>query len=313
MIALLAFVAPAQAQLARSFVSAEIGNDANAPNCSRLAPCRTFQAAHDNTLDKGEITVLDPGSYGAVTIRKNISIINDGVGEAGILISGGNVGVLVNAPSANVTLRGLTIKGIGFGGGIGIQFSAGSALNVENCTIRNLDGDGAGHGILFAPKGGTAALQVTNTIVSDNLRAGIIVSQQLGGTANVVAVLDHVGLYNNDVGLAVNGALAAGGVALTTVVESVASKNATSGFEADSQTGGAFARILLVRSAASGNVGNGIFSSGAGAQVLVNKSAVYGNGNGWLATNGGQLFSFGNNAVAHNGADEGPQSPLSLK
>src|SRR5262245_54941787 len=82
-------ILPADAQLARSFVSNEIGNDGNAPNCSRAAPCRTFQTAHNSTLASGEITVLDPGSYGAVTISKSISIINDGVGEAGALVSGG--------------------------------------------------------------------------------------------------------------------------------------------------------------------------------------------------------------------------------
>jgi hypothetical protein len=51
-------VAPAHAQQARSFVSAALGNDANAPNCLRTAPCKTFQVAHDNTLANGEITVL---------------------------------------------------------------------------------------------------------------------------------------------------------------------------------------------------------------------------------------------------------------
>src|SRR5262244_3899254 len=111
--------ASAQTQLARTFVSSEIGNDAN--NCDRLAPCRTFQRAHDNSLPLGEITVLDPGGYGAITITKNISIINDGVGEAGILVSGGLVGITISAgPTGRVSLRGLTIKGIGFGGGNGI-------------------------------------------------------------------------------------------------------------------------------------------------------------------------------------------------
>ena len=92
---------PAHAQQSRSFVSG-LGNDANAPNCTRTAPCRTFQAAHDNTLDKGEITVLDAGSYGAVMITKNISIVNDSVGEAGVLVSGGGVGMsVVGAFAAN--------------------------------------------------------------------------------------------------------------------------------------------------------------------------------------------------------------------
>src|SRR5215813_11008718 len=80
-------VSPAQAQMARTFVSAATGNDAN--DCSLPTPCRTFQAAHDKTFDQGEITVLDPGGYGAVTISKSISIVNDGVGEAGMLVSGG--------------------------------------------------------------------------------------------------------------------------------------------------------------------------------------------------------------------------------
>src|SRR5215510_13487689 len=122
LIALAISGAPAHAQNARSFVSG-LGNDANAPNCSRTAPCRTFQVAHDSTLASGEISVLDPGSYGAVTITKSISIINDGVGEAGALVSGGLNGININAhENDRITLRGLTVKGIGFGGGNGIVF-----------------------------------------------------------------------------------------------------------------------------------------------------------------------------------------------
>src|SRR3954463_5191602 len=89
-------IVPAEAQLARTWVSS-LGNDGN--DCNRLTPCRTFQRAHDARLSLGEITVLDPGGYGAVTITKNISIINDGVGEAGILVSGGFVGITINAPA----------------------------------------------------------------------------------------------------------------------------------------------------------------------------------------------------------------------
>jgi len=146
--------APAQAQLARTFVSS-LGNDAN--DCGRATPCRTFQRAHDQALALGEITVLDPGGYGAVTITKNISIINDGVGEAGVLVSGAGTAITVNAPAgAAVTLRGLTIKGIGFGGGNGIQFNSGAALNIENCTIRNLNGTSVGNGIIIqAPSTGS--------------------------------------------------------------------------------------------------------------------------------------------------------------
>src|SRR5215475_10448511 len=140
-LALALTAAPAQAQLARTYVSAAAGNDVN--DCNRLTPCRTFQVAHDKTLANGEITVLDPGGYGAVTITKTISIINDGVGEAGVLVSGGLIGITVNAgPFDRVSLRGLTVKGIGFGGGNGIRFNSGLSLTIENSVVRNHTGDG---------------------------------------------------------------------------------------------------------------------------------------------------------------------------
>src|SRR5262245_33822857 len=139
LLALGMLAAPAQAQLARTWVSS-LGNDAN--DCNRSTPCKTFQRAHDNTLALGEISVLDPGGYGAVTITKGISIINDGVGEAGALVSGGLNGITINAgPNGKVSLRGLTIKGIGFGGGNGIVFNSGNSLTIENCVVRNLSGN----------------------------------------------------------------------------------------------------------------------------------------------------------------------------
>src|SRR5262249_47962717 len=118
----------------------------------RATPCKTFQRAHDATLANGEITVLDPGGYGALTINKTISIINDGVGEAGVLVSGGATAITIAAgPNDAISLRGLTIKGIGFGGGNGIRFTSGKSLNVEGCAIRNLVGGIGGNAIQFDP------------------------------------------------------------------------------------------------------------------------------------------------------------------
>jgi len=51
-----------------TYVRAEIGD--NGGDCNRLTPCKTFQVAHDKTFPNGEITVLDPGGYGAVTINR---------------------------------------------------------------------------------------------------------------------------------------------------------------------------------------------------------------------------------------------------
>src|SRR5204863_8641456 len=77
----------AHAQATRTWVSGT-GEDANP--CSRVAPCKTFAGAIHKITVGGEISVLDPGGYGAVTITKSISITNDGAGEASILAPGTN-------------------------------------------------------------------------------------------------------------------------------------------------------------------------------------------------------------------------------
>jgi hypothetical protein len=252
-----------------------------------------------------------------VTLSQNISIVNDGVGEAGILVSGGGTGITVNAPAgAAVTLRGITIKGIGFGGGDGIVFNTGAALNVENCTIRNLDGAFLGNGIMFLPNA-AAALQVTNTILSDNAGSGIFA---VGSPANVVGVLDHVGLYNNAAtGLNVVGATSPGSTITVTITDSVASNNGVGpvviggGFVAQAAPGTGAVRLVLLRSASAMNPNNGIVAAGPGASVTVNQSTVFNNASGWLAETGGVITTFGNNAVIANAANEGAQTGASLK
>ena len=65
----------ASAQATRTWVSG-VGNDADP--CSRTAPCKTFAGAIGKTLAGGEISVLDPGGYGTVTITKSITINGNG-------------------------------------------------------------------------------------------------------------------------------------------------------------------------------------------------------------------------------------------
>src|SRR5580692_1251191 len=108
---LMGLAAPAQAQATRTWVSG-VGDDANP--CSRTAPCKTFAGAISKTAPAGEINVLDPGGFGAVTITKSITISSQGF-EAGVLVSGTN-GIIVQAgPSDVVVLEGLDIEGLGTG------------------------------------------------------------------------------------------------------------------------------------------------------------------------------------------------------
>src|SRR5256885_11309115 len=84
------------AQATRTWVAhAPTGDDANP--CSRSAPCATFAGAVSKTREGGEIDAIDPGSFGAVTINKAITIDGGtGAGWAGILVTSEANGIVVN-------------------------------------------------------------------------------------------------------------------------------------------------------------------------------------------------------------------------
>lgn len=123
---------PANAQATRTWVSG-VGDDANP--CSRTAPCKTFAGAISKTAAGGEINVLDPGGFGAVTITKSIQIRSEF--EAGVLVSGTN-GIVVNAPAATdkILLEGLDIEGLGTGLD-GVKMVGTGKLFIHKCSIRN--------------------------------------------------------------------------------------------------------------------------------------------------------------------------------
>src|ERR1051325_6112709 len=98
----LGLIAPATAQ---TRVVAAQGSDSNP--CTFAAPCRTFQHAHDMVAANGEIDVLDPAGYGALTISKAISI--QGHGFSGISAASGNA-ITINA-GANDDINGFGVSG----------------------------------------------------------------------------------------------------------------------------------------------------------------------------------------------------------
>lgn len=175
----------ASAQATRTWVSG-VGDDVNP--CSRTAPCKTFAGAISKTANKGEISVLDPGGFGAVTITKSITINGDGT-LAGILSSLTN-GVNVNDSATGtpntieVTLRSLSINGAGNGLN-GVRFVSGKRLTIEHCTIANLDPTLNHHGIdVVTNNAGGALLQVTDTDIVGTGGRGINVSPA-GGLVRV--------------------------------------------------------------------------------------------------------------------------------
>src|ERR1051325_8920962 len=92
------FSSGAFAQATRTWVSG-VGDDANP--CSRTAPCKTFAGAISKTADKGEISVLDRGGFGVVTITKGIPFKGPAA-RGGILPAGSPAAITVNDVNAAV-------------------------------------------------------------------------------------------------------------------------------------------------------------------------------------------------------------------
>jgi hypothetical protein len=175
----------AYAQATRTWVSG-VGNDANP--CSRTAPCKTFAGAISKTAPFGEISVLDPGGYGGVTITKSITINGTGT-LAGILVGVGTSGIIVNAAATDtVTLRNISIHGVGatvdgirvinagalFVDGVDISGMAAESIDIESASsvkvsVRNTTIRGGANGIQVT---GPSHVHVENSAIR-NTATGI--------------------------------------------------------------------------------------------------------------------------------------------
>jgi len=177
----------AQAQASRTWVSG-VGDDVNP--CSRTAPCKTFAGALMKTQAGGEISVLDPGGYGTVIIRKSITI--DGTGMlSSSLATSGTTGITIDItevkdPSISaVRLRGLSINGFSTGAN-GININTAGSVSIEDCVIDGFKGSGI--------RVGAGRVFVRNTTIRNNETAGITVTAGQVGIANVALVFNGVGL-----------------------------------------------------------------------------------------------------------------------
>ncbi|WP_157592102.1 hypothetical protein [Solirubrobacter soli] len=178
---LLTFATQANAQATRTWVSG-VGDDVNP--CSRTAPCKTFAGAIAETAAGGEINVLDPGGFGAVTITKAITI--DMAGISGGILNTGTYGVVINAGATdNVVLRGLAITGgangsaCGYAGVSGVRILKAGTVRLEDVRITRQQ-----KAIDIAPTS-PVNVMINRADVADNCVNGVAVAPGAGGSANV--------------------------------------------------------------------------------------------------------------------------------
>jgi len=291
------FSAPAHAQATRTWISG-VGDDVNP--CSRTAPCKTFAGAISKTAPGGEIDVLDPGGFGAVTITKAITFDGGGGQVASILVAGTN-GINVSAGASDVViLRNLRINGANQTanpGVNGISFNSGGTLMVEKCEIFGF----ASSGVNIVPntnsKVSISETHIQNTAVNANT-AGVLVQP----SANVTVMISKswVELTGQN-GIFANGGAA--GVIRLNVKESIVT-----------HTGGNGVQVTSAGTIVSGEVtGNQIsYASGVGASVsggsaslTLGENTITNNVTGVSAPSG-TLLSYKNNMIADNGSNGTP-------
>lgn len=274
----------AWAQATRTWVSG-VGDDANP--CSRTAPCKTFAGAISKTAAGGEISALDPGGFGAVTITKAITINGDGT-LAGILAAGTN-GIIINAGvNDRVVLRSISINGAGTGLN-GIRYLAGKEVVVENCTIHGFTTRGIDVSLV-----NSGVLRVRNATIS-GVATGIRVATTVG---SVTAVVDNVALQT--LGTGFEGA----GGSFSSIRNSLITSNTT----------GVIANV----NGANVNVENSILSfngtaanaSVLGAVLRLSNNQIYTNTTGIALAGGAFVFSTADNRISGNGGSAAPNQVI---
>lgn len=284
----LAFAPSAQAQATRTWVSG-VGDDANP--CSRTAPCKTYAGAISKTAAGGEISTLDPGGFGSVTITKSITINGDAT-IAGVLASL-TQGVVINAGvNDKVTLRNLAINGAGNGTN-GIRFLNGNQVTVENCwiqgfTTRAIDvalADAAGlnlrslilRNVLITNNTATTTVRIANTSLDDFTRV----------TMENTSIVGNSGI----------GFEAAQGAVRVLIKNSMIAHNGNDGIRAS----GASTEINVEDSGVASNNGFACNASVSGARIRISQNTITNNTNAFNIAAGAFIDSANNNRVAGNG------------
>jgi hypothetical protein len=288
----------------RAWVS---GRGTDAAGCGApTAPCRSLQYAHDTIVAPGgEIDILDPAGYGAINITKAISIVNDGVGTAGVQEGMvGQIAISINAGDGDsIFLRGLNIDGENGIGQDGIAFNSGASLIVDHCVVRHFSAEG----IFVGQRTASSTFAVYDSVLSNNGGSGLLVSQSGFDAIAVSGQLDRVSAIGNG------------------------ASNQGSGVSVLSSDASASTKVIISYSDVSGNNGSGLVVNAqlsANVEVEVNDTTIGNNSlDGLIAENlskthlardildengqygienmvsvEGNIFSAGDNHVSGNGS-----------
>jgi hypothetical protein len=295
-------------QLNETFISIT-GSDSNtSTTCQPDAPCQTFDQAYTVTLAGGQIVCLDTGAFAnfPFTIGQSVTLECHDKNVAPTPLGGvtcGDNAIVINAAGATVTLRNINLSSRdGTCVTTGISIQAAAVVNIEDCVIENFPQSG-----IRDQRSGTGRLVIRNTVLRNNgssstsLSGGINIVPGSGG--NIEVSIDKSQISGNYFGIVADGT--SGGIIKGTIKNSVVSGNTEDGIAASSS--GSDAWFLVDQTELSGNA-YGLAAGGSGAEILARNSSVFDNTTGLHTSNGGTIYTYGNNSVngnATNGAFTG--------
>ncbi|HEX8173571.1 MAG TPA: hypothetical protein VF543_00465 [Pyrinomonadaceae bacterium] len=283
-----------QAQATRTWVSG-VGDDVNP--CSRTAPCKTFAGAISKTAANGEISVLDPGGYGTLTITKSITVDGGtGAGWGSTLNSGGINGFLINDGATatprtiNVTLRNLSIDGAGSTLGLnGIRFISGRTLNIENVDIFNQSNNGVDIDLSTGVATDRSRVYMTNVDIHNVTGIGV---RMQASAAYLGVYMDGVRVKRAATGVSV------GNNGFATIRNSMFSGLTTGVLMVNNASG---APVALLDSVDMSENTTGL-SAGNGTKAILTRSNITVCTTG-ISALGGTVQSSGNNTILGNSSD----------
>lgn len=274
------------AQATRTWVSG-VGDDVNP--CSRTAPCKTFAGAISKTATCGEISVLDPGGFGAVTITKSITI--NGYGQiAGILNSLTN-GVVVNLTASDacntVILRWLSINGSGSLGLSGVKdlSTVAHSLHIEHVSIEH-----QARGVEIATNNAGSRLFMKDVDIRHTTTHGIDIHPTAG---QLVKVALHDVRSRQSAG---------DGLRLANNVQGEINQSQFEGNANGVNVVNNTSTMMFIETVMSNNTSSGLIAGGTAA-VLIDGCTFNSNNVGILNNTGGTVIGYANNAIGFNNTD----------
>ena len=259
---------------------------------------------------------LDPGGYGSFTISHAITI--EGQGWSYVAPPNNGNAITINAVSGNVTIRGVSLNGVGATGGTnGIVFNSGGSLAIVDCVIQNFIWNGSGlntgDGILIQPTAGPVNFTVTNTTASNNGLAGIYYVPS-SGVPSTNGVIDHVVATANLHGIAISPTNTTGGSTVVVISNSIASNNSGFGISGSNNALNSL-KLSIDNVSVSGN--NTGIEATSSTNALLGRSVITGNTTGINnGTSPNTFYTYKNNQINLNGTDfsgTGLNSTLTLQ